>query len=304
MPFAAQRRHQFWSVDIRHLDMARIGTKVYCISILENYSRAILASGLFPAQDLSSYLMVLYAAIRQHGAPETLVSDSGAVFVTAKQAKAVYAALEVEKREIARGRPWQNYIETCFTVQHRMADWDFARATTWSELLTVHDRWVVDYNYQSHWAHQERADGRLSPHDVLGWMSGRTVTPEELHRVFYRTRFGRTLDKMGYVRFRHWRVYGEQGLARDHAAVWLYGETLTIEFADEPLARYRVRYLSDKRHLLAVDEPQMFETPYRSAQLSLWELSDAEWLKVVRRPPYAPRKPHRDNPEQAALFKE
>lgn len=40
--------------------------------------------------------------------PETLVSDSGAVFVTAKQAKAIYAALGIEKREIKRGKLWQN----------------------------------------------------------------------------------------------------------------------------------------------------------------------------------------------------
>ena len=97
----------------------------------------------------SAYLMILYAAIRQHGVPETLVSDSGAVFVTAKQAKAIYAALGIEKREIERGKPWQNYIETTFNVQRRMADWDFAKATTWAELLAVHDQWVVDYNYQS-----------------------------------------------------------------------------------------------------------------------------------------------------------
>ena len=49
-------------------------------------------------------------------------------------------------------------------------------------------------------------------------------------------------------------MYGEQGLGREHAAVWLYGETLTIEFADEPLARYRVRYQPDKKHLRAVEE--------------------------------------------------
>ncbi len=166
----------------------------------------------------------------------------------------------------------------------------------------VHDRWVVDFNYQVHWAHRERADSRLTPRDVLGWVSGREVSPEELHRIFYRTRFGRTLDKLGYVRFRHWRVYGERGLARDRAAVWLYGETLTIEFADEPLARYRVRYQPDKAHLSAVEEPLLFETPYRSAQLPLWELSDTEWLKVIQRPPYAPRKPRRAVFEQAALF--
>jgi putative transposase len=220
-PFAAVRRHQYWSVDIRHLDMANIGMKVYCVTILENYSRAILASGLFPTQDLSAYLMILYAAIRQHGIPETLVSDSGAVFVTAKQAKAIYAALGIEKREIERGKPWQNYIETTFKIQRRMADWHFAKATTWAELLAVHDQWVVDYNYQVHWAHRERDDERRTPRDVLAWYTGRPVTPEELHRLFYRTRFGRKLDKMGYVRFRHWRVYGERGLARERAAVWL-----------------------------------------------------------------------------------
>ncbi len=110
MPFAAQRRHQYGSVDIRHRDMVEIGTKAYCVSILENYSRAIRASGVFPTQDLSAYLMVLYAAIRQHGAPETLVSDSGAVFVTAKQARAIYAALDIEKREIERRQPWQSYM--------------------------------------------------------------------------------------------------------------------------------------------------------------------------------------------------
>ena len=301
-PFAAVRRHQYWSVDIRHLDMANIGLKVYCVSILENYSRAILASGIFATQDLSSYLMILYAAIRQHGVPETLVSDSGAVFVTAKQAKAVYAALGIEKREIERGKPWQNYIETTFKIQRRMADWHFAKATGWAELLTVHDQWVVNLNYQVHWAHQERDDDRRTPRDVLGWVSGRQVTPEELHRLFYRTRFGRKLDRMGYARFRHWRVYGERGLARERAAVWLYGETLTLEYADEPLAQYRLRYQPDKAHLLTVEAPLLFETPYRSPQLALWELSDGEWLKVIRRPDYAPRAPRRAVPIQPTLF--
>ncbi len=302
MPFAAQRRHQYWSVDIRHLDMVALDTKAYCVSILENYSRAILASGVFATQDLSAYLMVLYAAIRQHGAPETLVSDSGAVFVTAKQARGIYDALGIRKEQIERRQPWQSYIETTFNVQRRMADWHFAKAMTWAELLAVHDQWVVDYNYQVHWAHRERADDRRSPVEVLGWVGGRQVTPEGLHRLFYRTRFGRTLDRMGYLRFRHWRVYGEQGLARDRAAVWLYGETLTIEFADEPLAQYRVRYQSDKMHLRAVEEPKIFETAYRSPQLALWALNDTEWLKVIRRPDYAPRKPRREQVEQPALF--
>jgi hypothetical protein len=125
--------------------------------------------------------------------------------------------------------------------------------------------------------------------------------PESLHSRLS-LQFGRKLDRLGYVRFRHWRVYGEHGLATEHAAVWLYAETLTIEFADEPVAQYKVRYQPDKAHLLSVEEPRLFETPYRSAQLPLWELSDAEWLKVVRRPPYAPRRPRGNVLHQAALF--
>ena len=261
MPFAAQRRHQIWSVDLRYLDVHRLGGgNIYAISILDNYSRAILASGLSRTQDLTAYLLVLYAAIRQHGAPEALVSDGGSVF-KAKQALRIYAALGIRKDQIDRKQPWQNYIETAFNSMRRMADWDFGRAATWAELLAAHDQWVVNDNYQDHWAHRQRDAAVRSPAAVLAWVHGREFSPAALHRVFYATRFGRTVDRLGYVRFRHWRVYGERGVA---------GEHLTVEFADEPLARYRVTDQPDKRHLQAVTEPHLFETPHRSPQLPLW----------------------------------
>ncbi len=290
MPFAAQRRHQIWSVDLRYLDMHRLGGgNIYAISILDNYSRAILASGLSRTQDLTAYLLVLYAAVRQHGAPEALVSDGGGVF-KAKQALRIYAALGIRKEQIARKQPWQNYIETAFNIMRRMADWDFGQATTWAELLAAHDQWVVNYNYQDHWAHRHRDEAARSPAAVLSWVHGRAFSPEDLHRVFYATRFGRTVDRLGYVRFRHWRVYGERGAAGERAAVWLYGEHLTVEFADEPLAQYRVTYQPDKRHLKTVTDPHLFETPHHSSQLPLWRLGDGEWLTVLRLPAYAPRR--------------
>lgn len=301
-PFAAQRRHQYWTVDLRHLDMVNGHGKVYCISILENYSRAILASALSRRQDLSAYLMVLYAAVRQHGVPAVLVSDSGGIFATAKQAKAIYKALGICKEEIARRRPWQSLIEANFGVQARMADWDFAHATTWNDLLTLHERWAADFNYQVHWAHRQREDGRRSPADVLGWVSGRAVDAEELHRVFYTTRFGRTLDRSGYARFRDWRVYGEQGLAGRQVGVWLYREHLTVAFVDEPLAEYRATYQPDGRHLKALTDPHLFATPFASPQLPLFPLSDTEWLKVLHVLPYASRRRRGAGPEQLPLF--
>jgi hypothetical protein len=124
---------------------------------------------------------------------------------------------------------------------------------------------------------------------VPGWVNGRPFAPEELHRIFYRTRFGRKLDRLGYLRFRHWRVYEEHGLAREAVAVWLYEETLTVEYADEALAQYAVRYQPDRTHLAAVALTRRLPTPYRSPQLPPWELSDSEWLKVLRVPDSAPR---------------
>lgn len=301
-PFAAQRRHQIWSVDLRYLDMHRLGgSQIYVISILDNYSRTILASGLSWTQDLTAYLLVLYAALRQHGAPEVLVSDGGSVF-KAKQALRIYAALGTRKEQIERKQPWQNYIETAFNIMRRMADWDFGRAATWAELLAAHDQWVVNYNYQDHWAHRHRDEGARSPAAVLAWVHGRAFAPDELHRVFYATRFRRTVDRLDYVRFRHWRVYGERGVAGEHAAVWLYGEHLTVVFADEPLAQYRVTYQPDKRHLKTVADPHLFETPHRSPPLPLWELGDGEWLTVLRASPYAARRRGLGRALQASLF--
>ena len=53
-------------MDPRYIDVHQIGGNIYSSSILENYSRAILASRLSRSQDLTAYYRVLYAAIQQH----------------------------------------------------------------------------------------------------------------------------------------------------------------------------------------------------------------------------------------------
>ncbi len=117
MPFASDRRHEFWSADVRYLDVdeERFGGRVYVISILENHSRSILASSVSRSQDLPSYLSVLPRAVGRRGSPEALVTDSGAIF-RANRALSVYEALGIDKEEIDKGRPWQNYAETTLTV--------------------------------------------------------------------------------------------------------------------------------------------------------------------------------------------
>ncbi len=313
MPFQSARRHEIWSVDIRYIDhhlpseeLPEGGGKVYAISILENHSRALLASAITTSQDTTAYLSVLYSAVERYGSPEVLVSDGGAVF-RANQAKAVYRSLGITKEEIERRRPWQNFIETTFNIQRRMADYYFTKAESWQELVAAHDRWIEEYNTQKHWAHRERKDGRRSPSEVLGFLAGVRHRPEDLRRAFFSTRFVRVLDDSGYARLKHWRVYGEESLARREVALWLGAESVAVEFAGDTLARYDVEYSARANLLREVKKPRLFETIHRRtlAQPRLFELvalGEGGWLKALKKEEYAPRKPRRPQALQQVLF--
>ena len=78
-----------------------------------------------------------------------------------------------------------------------MADHYFTKAESWEKLVAVHDRWLENYNTQSHWAHQDREDGRRSPSEVLSWVSGVRYREEDLRRAFFSIRFSRKLDALG-----------------------------------------------------------------------------------------------------------
>ncbi len=112
MPFKASRRHEYWSIDIRYIEhhqLPNIKGPVYVISILENFSRMLLASAISERQDTAAYLRVLTKALRNYGAPEAIVTDSGGVFYS-KRAMAIYEALDIRKERIDPRQSWQNYV--------------------------------------------------------------------------------------------------------------------------------------------------------------------------------------------------
>jgi hypothetical protein len=102
----------------------------------------------------------------------------------------------------------------------------------------------------------------------------------------------RVLDALGYARFRHWRIYGEEALAGREAALWLAAESLTVEHAGE---------------LRSVARPRLFETSHGLRQpqhrlFALDSLGECGWLKALRLEGYAPRRPRGPLPLQHALF--
>lgn len=86
-----------------------------------------------------------------------------------------------------------------------------------------------------HFAHREHNDNRHSPQDVRHGALARTLPAPTLARIFFASEFTRRLDRSGYIRFRRWRFYAEEGLARQQVQVSFYTSTLKIEYEEDHL---------------------------------------------------------------------
>ncbi len=175
-------------------------------------------------------------------------------------------------------------------AQRRLADWHFERAQTWEDLLAAHEKWLLDFNYQHHFAHEQREDGCHSPAAVLGWIKGMQPQPDLVYRVFSAISETRTLSKAGYAKFRNFLLYGEQGLAGKKTQINIFQDILTLEYSDAPLSRYSVEWQPDDKHLLRVGNPRLYDHPYQSPQIPLWEPGEVEWPVILRCDPPGPRR--------------
>jgi hypothetical protein len=295
MPFKAHFKQEIWSVDIRYIEEHNLGfpEPVYLISVLENYSRACLASKISTTQNGWDYLEVLFAALSRFGAPSMIVSDGGGQFHS-NQAMDVYAALGIRKERIEPGQAWQNLVESHFNIVRKMADAKFARARSWEEMTAIHRQWMHDYNVQRHWAHEQREDGCHSPAAVLGGQKGRVYPEAVLSRILFATRYVRHLDKHGFLRFQDWKFYGERGLAKAKVTVWIYEGSLKVEKEAVTLSEYEVSIKDDHKHVQAVRSARAHETPFRSPQLMLFDLGPDGWILYWKTPDQAPpRRKHR-----------
>jgi transposase InsO family protein len=314
MPFASKRHHEFWTADVRYLDM--LGEEllaegmIYSVATMENHSRAILSSAVTRRQDLNAFLAVLYRAVQEYGPPEAFITDSGSIFL-ANRAQAIYQALGIRKLQIKKGQPWQSYLETAWNVQRRMVDRCFARAEDWSGLLEEHARWMRDYNLQEHYAHRHREEGRRSPSSVLSWVKTLRYQEEELARAFFSARYTRTLDVLDYLTLQRFRLYAEEGLAGTEVVVWVAEDSLTIEYGGEALSCYEVECepptgVSSVGRLRKVKSHTLFEISIVLPQLRRFDLDEVlgaeRWIKVLKLEEYAPLLPRRPDRLQQVLF--
>lgn len=71
-------------------------------------------------------------------------------------------------------------------------------------------------------------------------------------------------------------------------SVWVYEGTLKIEYQAVTLSKYTVELQEDRKHVKAVSNPGLAETPFRWPQLTLIDLGPHEWVLFWRMPEYAP----------------
>jgi len=170
-------------------------------------------------------------------------------------------------------------------IQSRLLDVHLEEAPTLAEIQQRHAAFIELFNTTAHWAHRERIDSLRTPTEVLAWVRGRRVGPDELRVVLRGLQGERTVQRNGYVRIQRFYVYAEQGLARQRVAVWLYDNHVHVTYRDALLARYVAQYDRKRKRIHALHTPMVYATPYDSPQLELWALDDTQWRKILEATP-------------------
>ena len=288
LPYNPVYCHQYWFIDIRYLVHFE-GKQIYSICIIEGVSRTILAGMASRHQDELAILQLLHAAFGDYGVPWGIVSDNAAIF-KAEAFMRVLEGLNIEPCPIESGQAWQNLIETQFNVQRRLADAKFIQAETLTEIEDAHAAFVQLFNTTRHWAHRDRIDDRLTPVAVLDGRLGRTVTPEQMRRVFRHLQFSRVVNRHGNVSIQRFYIYAERGLSQRRVTLWFYEDRLHIEYRHTLLARYHYRLQRGSHKITGISRPRLYKTAFASPQFELLELADDQWQKIARRPEYAKRR--------------
>jgi len=141
---------------------------------------------------------------------------------------------------------------------------------------------------------------------VLGPLTLLRHHPGDLERASFSTTFVQRLDLLGYARLKHWRIYGEEGLARGEVSLRLDGDGLVVEYGGITLSRYDVSFSPGEIRLEDVTNPPLFATRHRPPQLKLFALDEAlgegGWLKALALDGYAARSRIKPEALQGVLF--
>jgi len=133
-----------WAMDICYLYTRKHdGFDRYLITILDDHSRTVIASGLSERQTVSEVVAVLKAAVLTYGVPQRLVCDRGSQF-TCSEFRRVCAMIQLAVEYAPPQYPqYKGKIERFF----RTARSEMPRAQTPEMATGLHAVWIAEYNH-------------------------------------------------------------------------------------------------------------------------------------------------------------
>lgn len=254
-PFVSHRPHHNWFCDVRYL-VQYGGRWVYSILILDGYTRKILSGGAFLHQDFVHFLVVLKDALILNGCPENIVSDNGGIFKTSILLTAC-EGLGINHSYIEKGKPWQNLMETTFSIERRMLDSYVVGCDDLKQIYASHQRFIKEFNNCGHWHHKSKTeDGRVyyrTPQAVMGYAKGNAVTEEQIHSLFALEHCVRVVDNHGQIKLHNYIFYVDEGLRREKVDISIYPDCLRVEFDGQVIVEYPCYYDSQKKRVTKID---------------------------------------------------
>jgi transposase InsO family protein len=215
--FCADAPNERWQLDITHYRLAD-GSEVEILNIVDDHSRLAIASAarrIFTAGDVDT---AFGKATVQHGDPERLLSDNGAVFTGAPR-RGGRVALEVtcHTRGIRFDHSRAYHPQTCGKVERfhqTLKKWldHQPRPATVRQLQALLDRYRDYYNQ----VRPHRALGRRTPAQAYTARPKAVPTGTPIDTGHYRVRHDR-IDNSGVITLRHHSRLHHIGLGRRHA---------------------------------------------------------------------------------------
>jgi transposase InsO family protein len=142
--FEALAPHVLWAMDICYLYTSkRDGFDRYLITIVDDHSRMVIASGLYARQTVAEVVEVLKEAVLMYGVPQRLVCDHGSQF-TCSEFRRVCAAIHLAVDYAPPHYPqYKGKIERFF----RTARSEMPRAQAPEMATGLHAAWIAEYNH-------------------------------------------------------------------------------------------------------------------------------------------------------------
>lgn len=279
-PAEASSPHEIWFCDIRYLVRYK-GNWVYSIIFIDGYSRMMLVGEACLKQDLSHVIAILQKALMQYGRPKQIVSDNGTVFKAHLLERAI-DNLGIDWHRIEKGKPWQNLMESHFSIEYRLLDSYVEACIELKDIQQRHRRFIDEYNHSGHWHHKAHTeDGRIyyqSPQNIMGSAKGDVFTSQELSKTFAFKHYRRIVSRKGQIRILGYILYVDEGLAGELIDVYIYTECLQIEHDKQVIVEYGCNYDVQMKKLRSVKSDIIFWRPSMSRQLFMFS---SELYRVV-----------------------